>query len=192
MKHLLLMGVAIFYSVSVMAAMAPERQRLRTQVTTVDTNNIQVEIAVPNEIDYSEELKKQDLGNIRKYKGMEDAKYARKLVKKLRDNPEDVMWHTYHVSPGDLPQRDLSNKNALGSDKAPMGIVMKDTIPEDTHWVDSLNDVRLPDFVGDYDDLRQMQEEFKAEQEEAKKEIYKVKIPKHMKLLNAPIVPKVQ
>lgn len=194
MKHLLFIGVALFYSVSVIAAVTPTKQRARTPVTTVDLTDVKVEVTVPNTISDEEEkeLSKQDLGNIRKYKGMEDAKYARNFVKKLRDDPEGVMWHTYHVSPSDIPQRDLSDKTALGSDKAPMGIVMKETLPEGTHWVDSLNDVRLPDFVGDYHDMRQMQSEFAEEHAEAEKQLRELKLPREMKAPAAPIMPQIQ
>ena len=157
MKHIGLLALLLGTSVMVSASVVPEGGP--TPVKVADTAPKEVIIDVPESSGFSEEVKDPMFDNLRKMQGITEGKYARNIMKMMRDNPEGFAKQALGVDVKDLDLSDTQNKPALGTKRAPRGFQLQDKIPEDTNWVDTLADVQLPEFQGDYEDLNVMRDE---------------------------------
>ena len=174
MRKISLLALLLGASAIAMAAVV-EPARPRTPVDVVDISAKEIPVDVPVEVE--EELVVEDLGHLREYQGLEDAKYMRNIVTKLRDDPEAIMRNVYGASINDIDMEHYADKKALGTNREVYGVNLKHET-KDGHWADSLSDVRLPDFPGDYNDMAEMKEEMRAERNKGVEQLMKTDFDK--------------
>ena len=185
MKNIGFLALLLGTSVTAFASVVPQEVMPKTPVRVVDTSVKEIMVEVPEKMDYTEELKDSRFDNVRQLEGMENAKYVRNFAKMLRDNPQKLMKQVYNVDASSIDMSAYEGKKALGTQKEAVGVAMKDKGSKDVNWVDSLADVRFPEFVGDYNDLKDLQAEFKEQNQKGLEEIKKLDFKKQMRM--API-----
>ncbi|MBP5343646.1 MAG: hypothetical protein J6Y85_01010 [Alphaproteobacteria bacterium] len=185
MKYISLFALLLGTSMMATAAVVPTASMPKTPVQVVDTSRKEIIVDVPEQLNYAEELKNPRFNNLRQFQGMEDAKYVRNVAKMLRDNPAALMKSVYNIDASAVDISAYDGKKALGTNREPIGVTMGDKSIKDMNWVDSLADVRFPDFMGDYNDLRTLQGEFRDQQQKGLEEIKKIDLKKKVRM--API-----
>ena len=183
MKHIGFLALLLGASMTVSAAVVPQAVSPKTPIVVVDTSGKEIIVDVPDTINYAKEVKDPSLDNLRQYTGMDDAKYVRNIAKALRDNPAAMMKQVFNVDVSAIDMQAYEGKKALGTNKDPVGVTMEDTKTlEDVNWVDSLADVRMPEFLGDYNDLKELQGEFQEQREKGLEEIKKLDLKQKLRL----------
>ena len=168
MKKIGLLLLLLGCSTMALAAVAPEEDRVFTPIEIVDASSKKIEVEVPEEVDYRKELQDEDFANARQLRGAEESRRARNLIEQIQNNPDDVMRQAFGFGSENIDMSHYENKKALGTTREVEGVKMKENIPANTHWAESMADVQLPEFAGDYNDLRELQEDY----EKIKKEGY--------------------
>jgi len=162
MKHIGILALLLGTSMMVSAAVVTPKPINQTQIRSVEPDRKQIAAEMPVTVDYSEELKSSDFDELRQMQGMVDGKYMRNALKMVRDNPEWVLKNTYNIDAKIDDLGDDANKKSLGWNSDPVGFQLDDNRPESDNWMDAVADVQVPEFLGDYSDLKAQQEEMRA------------------------------
>ena len=185
MKYIGFLALLLGTSTVVFASVVPQGVMPKTPVRVVDTSAKEIIVEVPETVDYTEELKDSRFDNLRQLEGMENAKYVRNFTKMLRDNPQKLMKQVYNIDASSVDMRAYEGKKALGTKSEPIGVTMKEKSLDDVNWIDSLADVRFPEFIGDYNDLKTLQGELQEQNQKGLNELRKIDFKKQMRM--API-----
>jgi len=185
MRYISILALLLGTSVMTSAAVVPQQVMPKTPIQVVDTSAKEIVVDVPETVNYAEELKDSSFDNLRQFEGMEDAKYIRNFAKMMRDNPQKLMKQVFNIDASAVDMTAYEGKTSLGTKKEPVGITMEEKDLEDVNWIDSLADIRLPEFVGDYNDLNELKAEFEEQNQKGLEEIKKIDLRKKIRM--API-----